>query len=502
MRRPLHNTTSLPKELRDQLGITENEQKRRRNSVASRKERRKAERSDKKSSRTPIRKRERELEDEEFESEADDVPVKRGAASRSDGRKAEKAAIKPSKKAPKQVELSEDEDGDSSGEEPVERVSKVSKGVKDRLATDDAEIAALEKALGMKGKKKLPKAFREDGLDELLGGVDSDSDTESKKRKREGAEWLQSKRRKAQGLELDESENGESDMGSGDEGMDFMDGEEDEDDDEDDLDGDDGGFEGFDDDDDTSTKPPKVRENPYVAPVAPDANRQKYIPPSLRAPAASESESLVRLRRQAQGLLNRLSEANLTSILGETEKLYREYPRQNVTSTLTTLLLGLICDRSSLQDTFIVLHAGFIAAIYKVMGMDFGAELVQKIVETFDQSGDSEKTFKGKEALNLVSLISQLYSFQVVGSGLMFDYIRIFLSEINEYNTELLLKIIRSMFTLSWPLVESLADRSTSFWPTIETRRPVFAERHRSYDSTSGGTGRGGCFISPDEIYD
>lgn len=52
--------------------------------------------------------------------------------------------------------------------------SRPSKSVRDRLAADDAEIAALEKALGVKGSKKLPAAFEQDGLDLLLGGLDND----------------------------------------------------------------------------------------------------------------------------------------------------------------------------------------------------------------------------------------------------------------------------------------------------------------------------------------
>lgn len=453
MRRPLHNTTSLPKELRDQLGLADNDGKRRRNSVVSRKDRRKAERSDKRNARTSIRKRDREIEDDEdSDADLDATPAKKTPARPPQAKKIEKVAAKPSKIALKRAEQAEDDDDDSSEEErATKKTPSMSKGVRDRLAADDAEIAALEKALGVKGKKKLPKAFQDDGLDELLGGADSDSGTENKKRKREGAEWLQSKRRKAQGLELMDDGDDDSDLASGDEDMELMDGEDfDEDDDDvEEEDDDDNEFQGFD-EDDASAKP-KVRENPYVAPVGPDANRPKYIPPSLRAPAASESESLTRLRRQAQGLLNKLSEANLVSILAEVEKLYRDYPRQSVTSTFTTLLLGLICDRSSLQDTFIVLHAGFIAAVYKIMGMDFGAELVQKLVETLDQSGNDKRPFEGKETLNLISLVSQLYSFQVIGSSLMFDYIRMFLSEINEANTELLLKIIRSMFQLFPP---------------------------------------------------
>lgn len=322
---------------------------------------------------------------------------------------------------------------------------------------DDAEIAALEKKLGMKKGKKLPKAFANDGLDELLGDLDDGSGDETRKRKRDADDWLRNKRRKAQGLGPGESDDESQEDGSelGDrEDLDELDededvGSEDEDmlgSDEDDGEAKGSEFEGFD-DEEQEQPPPKKRENPYVAPVpAPSENRPaKYIPPSLRAASGSESESLTRLRRQAQGHLNKLSESNLVSILAGFEELYREYPRQHVTSTLITLLMGLICERSVLQDTFIILHAGFIAALYKVMGMDFGAELVQKVVEAFDAGGDERGTFQGKELINLMSLLSHLYSFHVVGSPLMFDYIRLFLQEITEENTELLLKIIKSM---------------------------------------------------------
>jgi nucleolar MIF4G domain-containing protein 1 len=67
----------------------------------------------------------------------------------------------------------------------------------------------------------------------------------------------------------------------------------------------------------------------------------KYLPPHLRAAAAVENgaspsgksiprqnaEDLIRLRRQLQGLLNKLSESNVESILMDVEALYRKYPR-------------------------------------------------------------------------------------------------------------------------------------------------------------------------------
>jgi nucleolar MIF4G domain-containing protein 1 len=222
--------------------------------------------------------------------------------------------------------------------------------------------------------------------------------------------------------------------------------DEDEDEDEDE-------FLGFDSDVPSPVKPPqKIRENPYVPPQTSDdtSTPPKYIPPSLRAPSSSESEHLSRLRRQTQGLLNRLSEANMLSILKDIEKLYRENPRQHVTSTIVDLLLSLVTDRASLMDTFMILHGGFIAALYKVIGTDFGAFVVQNFVEEFERqytrATDVATSEMGKETSNLIALLAELYNFQVIGSNLVFDYIRMLLQELSELNTELLLKIIRSEY--------------------------------------------------------
>jgi nucleolar MIF4G domain-containing protein 1 len=75
------------------------------------------------------------------------------------------------------------------------------------------------------------------------------------------------------------------------------------------------------------------------------AQTGKYIPPHLRAAAEAaataeggasalakaiprkNTEELLRLRRQLQGLLNKLSESNIESILMEIEGVYRQYPR-------------------------------------------------------------------------------------------------------------------------------------------------------------------------------
>jgi len=52
----------------------------------------------------------------------------------------------------------------------------------------------------------------------------------------------------------------------------------------------------------------------------------------------------------------------------------------------------------------------------------------------------------GKEASNLMVLISELYSFQVISCILIYDLVRDLLNkpQLLEYNVELLLKIVRS----------------------------------------------------------
>ncbi|RDW73848.1 hypothetical protein BP5796_07290 [Coleophoma crateriformis] len=346
--------------------------------------------------------------------------------------------------------------------------SRISLAVKHKLEEDDEEIAALEKKLGLKGKKKLPQSFRDDGLDELLQGLDSEEDVlqdQVRKEKTEQDDWLSQKRKQAR-LKAAEV-NIQDDLLTSDEesselGDDSTSGafasDEDYDvavEDRQDSRGFQGhstsDFEGFDSDTESTTQP-RVRENPYVAPAQSNGNTtEKYVPPSLRRAPSSDTEALTRLRRQTQGLVNRLTEANLLSILAEIEKIYRDNPRQHVTSTLVDLLLTQVCEPTSLPDTSIIVPAGFIAAVYKIIGVDFGAQLMQRTVELFGDhyakatalQNKGGTSFDSKETSNLITLLSELYNFQVIGSNLMFDYVRLFLERLTELNAELLLRVVR-----------------------------------------------------------
>lgn len=79
------------------------------------------------------------------------------------------------------------------------------------------------------------------------------------------------------------------------------------------------------------------------------------------------------------------------------------------------------------------------------------AYFVQNVVLSFEQhiatlsSHEENVEDKGKEASNLVVLLSELYNFQVISCVLIFDIIRTLLkNEVHESQVELLLKLVRS----------------------------------------------------------
>ncbi len=462
MPEPTHNTAKLPQQLLQKLGISGGNYgglRKKRGGPVNRKEQRKAARVQKKSAHAPARNAQhlRRRPSPEDEAPFSEVPI---AVEQTKAKitSAQPKAPKSILKKPKPLDERPRAKSPSPSPPPPK---KLSRGVQDKLATDDAEIAALEKALGVKGKKKLPKSFEDDGLDSLLEGIDDavglNEDRPGKRKKSEEDEWLVRKRRRAQEGKsiVGDPSSGASSQGEDEDsviGSEFEDDKEDGEELQSQFDrNDDDDFESFSEED----EPPwpaksmkRTRENPYVAPMTTSASTKtgKYIPPSLRNRDAAGPEDLSQLRRQIQGLLNRLSEANLVSILGDMENIYRDHPRQHVTTTLLDLLMGLLSDPATLQDTFVILHAGFIAAVYKIVGTDFGAQAIQRIDEDFSQNyrlgPDQDKA--GKKLINLISLLAELYNFQVIGSNLIYDFVRLFLDDFSETNTELLLKIIRN----------------------------------------------------------
>lgn len=84
---------------------------------------------------------------------------------------------------------------------------------------------------------------------------------------------------------------------------------------EDDIDSDEAGLEESESEEESKPEPTKA------------SVLTKYVPPHLRKAATTKSEIQIKLQKQLQGQLNRLSESNMESILLEIEKCYGTYAR-------------------------------------------------------------------------------------------------------------------------------------------------------------------------------
>lgn len=360
----------------------------------------------------------------------------------------------------------------------------ISKTLKDKLAQDDADIEEFERKLGMrKGRRSLPQAFKDDGLDEIIGEIGEDtasSEDEVKKRKRAYDDWLSLKRRKsesepiaqpfsvrASGQSYESIRDGSVDDLTDDSSAHYSDLPYD--------DSEDSHGRGIDhrrrvggepgttvaeyanhrvdepggNDESIRSVDPPERENPYVAPTE-GKSIFKYIPPSRRhGGAGSEHQAQSHLQKRLRGLVNRLTDANIISILQSVEEIYQSNARGEVTEILTDSILAQMRRAESLNDQFFVLVGGFSAAVYKITGSSFGSHMVRRVVnefgEYYGQASDHGGSHQGltKESSNFLTFLTQLYVFDVIGCRIIFDFMEKLLDSLSELNVELLLRVCR-----------------------------------------------------------
>ncbi|OCH94379.1 hypothetical protein OBBRIDRAFT_789292 [Obba rivulosa] len=322
---------------------------------------------------------------------------------------------------------------------------------------EDAYIAYMEAKLGMgKGGKRKgkPADDEDDGLDELLMDIDNIESsiflsTRQKRPLEESAgETEDEEDVDEEETELDDSSEAPSLLGDAEGGSD------------DEW----GGIDGS--EDDAKDTPSEPQLTPVVAATTSDkpVAGTRYIPPHLRnransASSEQESEAQLKLNRQLKGLLNRMSEQNIASIIDDIEEVYRNHRRNDVTSTLTTLIIDGISAHSILLDSYVVLHAALVSSLHKLIGVEFAAHFVQSVVASYERhfvelqqpqpSSDAQPRDDqdpvGKECSNLIILLSELYNFQVISCVLVYDVIRGLLDgDLTEFKVELLLKIARN----------------------------------------------------------
>ncbi|OWB54983.1 hypothetical protein B5S28_g845 [[Candida] boidinii] len=330
---------------------------------------------------------------------------------------------------------------------------------------DRSDMDYYAKKLGIKNKK-LSKTDDDDlvgglldGLDFLFDGEGSDNyDNYDNFEETTKKEPKKSKKQQKEEVYSDDDDEEEDQYGFGE--NDFED--------DDDLDEDDKALlremqqlgdsedsdEGSDSEDDGR---PRVRENPYAAPVASPANKtedvsgSRYIPPALRRKMAleqgsqKESEEVIKLTKSIKGPLNRLSEANIITIVNDINLLYSENARQTVNETIIKVILQSVLVPGPQLDSLLVLYASVISAIYTLQGTEFGAYTIQTFVEKLNEYLKDENLAKGRELINLIGLLGHCYNLKVVGCTLIYDIVsKKLVNDPTELKTDALLKLIKT----------------------------------------------------------
>ncbi|PHH58479.1 hypothetical protein CDD81_5710 [Ophiocordyceps australis] len=332
--------------------------------------------------------------------------------------------------------------------------------MRNQLAKDEADIAYYKKKLGIKtGRRCSSTAFKEDGLDTLV--VEEEEDIchnlpikNNKKRKQDYDEWLSAKRSKTsthwkywdsvyrkrnQGEAANSSQYGQDSETPksvlyGEERALYV-----KENDEFFAD-----FDAYAEDRDSPL--PEGRGNPFAVPLI-DVSTASHVVSHRNDVSASHQGNELKLKRQIQGQINRLTDSNILSIVQVVDAIYQQNPRGHVTELLTDAVLAQICKSDNIPDQFFVLTGGFCAAIYKVIGPSFGSHLLRRVVKDFatqyQRASETNQAHMQKASCNIMSLLTQLYTFGIVSCRIIFDYMQRLLQQLSEINVELLLRVCR-----------------------------------------------------------
>ncbi|XP_040922092.1 nucleolar MIF4G domain-containing protein 1 [Toxotes jaculatrix] len=331
---------------------------------------------------------------------------------------------------------------------------------------EDREIKKLERCLGLnkrKNKKSLPQSFVADGLDYVLGILDSGSsavmydDDDDMEKAKENFEKLDEN--DSELSDEDEEPGDEMESEGSDEDIASFDNENDDDDDEmvDEEEAEE--EEEIEDDQDEMDESDENNENEGETEEendAPDLKTSKsksetvssttgkYVPPHLRNTGDDKRKAeLEKLKRNVKGLVNRLSEPNIASISGQLEELYMSCSRKDMNDTLTEVLLAACITPALMPDRLLMEHVLLISILHHTVGLEVGAHFLETVVRKFNKL--YENPSEGKECDNLVAIVAHLYNFQVVHSLLIFDILKLLVGAFTEKDIELVLFVLRNV---------------------------------------------------------
>ncbi|XP_038415760.1 nucleolar MIF4G domain-containing protein 1 isoform X1 [Canis lupus baileyi] len=176
-------------------------------------------------------------------------------------------------------------------------------------------------------------------------------------------------------------------------------------------------------------------------------NEGKYIPPHVRqaeeTASGQKKEGLERLKKHVKGLINRLSEPSIASISGQLEELYMAHSRKDMNDTLTDILMSACAPDTAMPSRLMMEHVLLLSVLHHTVGVEVGAHFLEAVVRRFDtiyKNGGG-----GKECENLLTIIAHLYNFHVVQARLVFDILKKLIGTFTEKDIELTLLMLKNV---------------------------------------------------------
>ncbi|KAK6628071.1 hypothetical protein RUM44_010553 [Polyplax serrata] len=175
-----------------------------------------------------------------------------------------------------------------------------------------------------------------------------------------------------------------------------------------------------------------------------------YVPPHLRKTRGNvdekKNETLLKLRRQLKGLLNRLAESNMAYISNQVEQLYMGNSRNDMNETIFNLFRDSLFTEILTSERMIIEHAMLVAVLHSNIGSEIGAYFLQHSVTEFKKALEQDYlSVENKDINNILTFIMHLYNFQLFNSKLMYDIISELITNLEEKQIELLLLTFRTV---------------------------------------------------------
>ena len=191
----------------------------------------------------------------------------------------------------------------------------------------------------------------------------------------------------------------------------------------------------------------------------------KYVPPSMRRALAAAGAGpgkagnvAALLDRKVQGLLNRVAASNVEGVLKEVCGLPAWGPDGGVgvgalNEALVRVILQLCADDVQVMRGIIMVYAALLAGAHIQLGVRVGAKACEAVVlrlqaaaglpSSADEPAEAPAPGREKEAVNLTLLLSYMYIFGVVTSGLVLDVLHLAAERLGELDVTLLATSLR-----------------------------------------------------------